>query len=92
MAYLGVEGYLANIELRDGKAHSQHNSKQFLKASIHQHGTSEQFHSELKADMDFSSMKIRLTFKTVGFSEKALDFKPVAIKLCSQLNKAITNN
>lgn len=34
MAYLGVEGYLANIELREGKAHSQRNGKQFLKASI----------------------------------------------------------
>lgn len=35
MAYLGCDGYLANVELRSGNTHSQHNGAQFLQDSIH---------------------------------------------------------
>jgi len=34
MAYIGTEGYLANLELREGKAHSQHGGEHFLDESI----------------------------------------------------------
>ena len=33
-AYLGVEGYLVNAELREGKVHSQHEGDRFLSESI----------------------------------------------------------
>jgi Transposase DDE domain group 1 len=33
-AYIGKEGYLANLELREGSQHCQKNTPQFLKASI----------------------------------------------------------
>ncbi len=34
MAYLGNEGYLVNLELREGKTHSQHGGKRFLGDSL----------------------------------------------------------
>jgi hypothetical protein len=34
MAYLGVEGYLANTELREGSAHSQRDGARFLRESL----------------------------------------------------------
>lgn len=33
-AYLGEEGYCVGVELREGKAHSQHNTPAFLKSSL----------------------------------------------------------
>jgi hypothetical protein len=33
-AYVGIEGYLVNLELREGRQHCQNNTPQFLKASI----------------------------------------------------------
>jgi len=35
MAYLGTEGYLVNLELREGKTHSQHEGDRFLADSIY---------------------------------------------------------
>ena len=34
-AYVGKEGYLSNLELREGKQHSQKDTPEFLKAAIH---------------------------------------------------------
>ncbi|WP_243293173.1 hypothetical protein [Bacillus sp. FJAT-47783] len=34
-AYLGQEGYVVNVELREGKTHVQNNTDTFLKESIH---------------------------------------------------------
>ena len=60
MSYIGKEGFLANTELREASQHCQCNtiwtnlgwSDDDIINGYHTHGECEQFHSEIKTDMD----------------------------------------
>lgn len=67
MAYIGSESYFIKTELREGKQHCQCHTPSFLKKTIdfsdedvisayHAHGECEQYHSEIKTDMDIERL------------------------------------